>query len=367
MLKFFSVRNYKGFKDEIKFDFSDFKDYKFNTNAIRNKLINKAVIYGKNGSGKSNFGFAIFDITLHLVDKYQHPEQRTNYFNADSIESSAVFKYEFLLNDKTIVYEYTKDEHARLTSETFLINTQKIFGYNFLMKKGDFAGLKLLKLENSIVSTINMNISVLRYLAKNTNIEANSEISLLMNFVEHMLWFRSADGNQFIGFQNGGDDLIATIIRDGQVEQFEKYLNDADINLKLKQITDPLGKSSIYAEFSNHPILFWQIASNGTKVLTLYYYWLQRFKQASFIFIDEFDAFFHTILAEKLLIDMRDKIKTQLMITTHNTDLMSNSILRPDCYFILTEGKLLSLPNCTERELREGHNLEKMFKNGEFN
>jgi hypothetical protein len=367
MFKYFSVRNYKGFKDVIEFNFSDYKDYQFNINAIRNKLINKAVIYGKNGSGKSNFGLAIFDITLHLVDRQQHAEQLTNYLNADSIESNAVFKYEFIFNNKNVVYEYTKDEHAMLTSEAFSIDNQKIFAYNFVNKKGDFAGLKILKLENSISNATQMNISVLRYLAKNTNIEANSEITLLMDFVDHMLWFKSADGNQFIGFRNGGDDLIATIIRDGQVEQFEKYLNDADINLKLKQIVDPLGKSSIYADFTNRPLLFWQIASNGTKVLTLYYYWLQRFKKASFIFIDEFDAFFHTILAETLLIDMRDKIKTQLIITTHNTDLMSNSILRPDCYFILTAGKLLSLPKCTERELREGHNLEKMFKNGEFN
>ncbi len=367
MLKYFSVRNYKGFKDEIKFDFSDYKDYQFNTYAIRNKLINKAVIYGKNGSGKSNFGLAIFDITLHLVDRQQHAEQLTNYLNADSIESNAVFKYEFIFNEKSVVYEYTKDEYAQLTSESFSINNEKIFAYNFSSKKGDFSGLKILNLGNSIVNTTQMNISVLRFLAKNTNIEATSEISLLMDFVDHMLWFRSADGNQFIGFKNGGDDLLATIIKDGQVEKFEKYLNEADINLKLKQIADPLGKSSIYAEFSNRPLLFWQIASNGTKTLTLYYYWLQKFKKASFIFIDEFDAFFHTILAETLLIDMRDKIKTQLIITTHNTDLMSNAILRPDCYFILTSGKLLSLPHCTERELREGHNLEKMFKNGEFN
>ena len=40
--------------------------------------------------------------------------------------------------------------------------------------------------------------------------------------------------------------------------------------------------------------------------------------------------------------------------------------MRPDCYFILTENKITSLTNATDRELREGHNLEKLYKSGEF-
>ena len=41
--------------------------------------------------------------------------------------------------------------------------------------------------------------------------------------------------------------------------------------------------------------------------------------------------------------------------------------MRPDCYFILTEHRLTSLINATRRELREGHNLEKLYMSGEFN
>jgi len=46
---------------------------------------------------------------------------------------------------------------------------------------------------------------------------------------------------------------------------------------------------------------------------------------------------------------------------------MSNRLFRPDCLFILSRnGKLTSLNNATKRELREGHNLEKMYISGEF-
>jgi hypothetical protein len=46
---------------------------------------------------------------------------------------------------------------------------------------------------------------------------------------------------------------------------------------------------------------------------------------------------------------------------------MTNRIMRPDCLLILSSrGTLTSLCNATERELREGHNLEKMYISGEF-
>jgi hypothetical protein len=56
----------------------------------------------------------------------------------------------------------------------------------------------------------------------------------------------------------------------------------------------------------------------------------------------------------------------QTILTSHNTNLLSNRIMRPDCYFILTQDKLTSFANATDRELREGHNLEKLYMSGEF-
>ena len=57
----------------------------------------------------------------------------------------------------------------------------------------------------------------------------------------------------------------------------------------------------------------------------------------------------------------------QTILTSHNTYLANNELLRPDCYFMLNKGKLTSFSDSTDRELREGHNLEKMLRQGEFN
>lgn len=367
MLKKVYVKNYKGFKDEIFLDFSDYKEYKFNSYAIKDNLIKSAIIYGKNGSGKSNFGLAIFDLTLHLIDKQQNEIQFKNYLNGDSDEEYASFKYEFVIESLHFTYEYKKKSADLLVYESLHINSQKIFSYNFSTHKGDFSGLDIIGASNLKI-TDNINLSVLRYIAFNANIKETNPIARLMDFINSMLWFRTTtDGNQYIGLEKGSGHLIASIIESDSVKAFEKYLHENDIPYTLDVQKSLVGKDNLVAKYRYRNFDFVETASHGTKALLLYYYWIKRLNDASFIFIDEFDAFFHTFLAKDLFLEITRNVNCQMVITTHNTDLMSNNILRPDCYFILSHGKVTSLPNCTERELREGHNLEKMFKSGEFN
>ena len=45
---------------------------------------------------------------------------------------------------------------------------------------------------------------------------------------------------------------------------------------------------------------FFKIASTGTRSLALFYYWYICMEKASFVFIDEFDAFYHFELSESV-------------------------------------------------------------------
>ena len=85
------------------------------------------------------------------------------------------------------------------------------------------------------------------------------------------------------------------------------------------------------------------------------------------MFIDEFDAYYHYELSESIVLMLEKMTNTQVILTSHNTNLLSNRIMRPDCYFILSDTGITSLVNATGRELREGHNLEKLYMSGEFN
>ena len=87
--------------------------------------------------------------------------------------------------------------------------------------------------------------------------------------------------------------------------------------------------------------------------------------QASFVFIDEFDAFYHFKLAFEVCKQLFN-LDCQVFTSSHNTYLMTNDLLRPDCNFILQNNKIKPLQACTEKELRFGHNIEKLFRGGAF-
>ena len=69
MLKRFTVKNFKNFKETTILAFDQPANYEFNKEIVKDNCITKGIILGINGSGKSNLALAIFDIVLHLTDK----------------------------------------------------------------------------------------------------------------------------------------------------------------------------------------------------------------------------------------------------------------------------------------------------------
>ncbi|WP_461255328.1 AAA family ATPase [Treponema sp. R80B11-R83G3] len=116
---------------------------------------------------------------------------------------------------------------------------------------------------------------------------------------------------------------------------------------------------------------FFTYCYTGMKSLTVLFFWLQNAiyneKPPSFIFIDEFDAFYHQRLSEYVINVIKKISNCQFILTTHDTGVMSNDIMRPDCLFLMYKNKIKSLSSSTKKELRSAHNIEKMYRAGAFN
>ena len=369
MLIEFKVEGFKNFEKELVFDLSKTRNYNFSENAIKNGIVKTGLVYGINGSGKSNLGSAIFDIILHLTEKEKLINLYSHYLNLSNSNIMAKFYYKFKFEDDILEYEYQKDKPQNLVSEVVKINNKLISEYDYLTNKFK---LNLEGTENLNKNLNGNNISFIKYINNNINPEIDSElfkikkiIEKFINFVDNMLFFASLDGNFYQGFKKGPENLHEIILSKGKLKDFENFLKEAGIDYKL--IEKKIGKDRrIYCKFRSGEVDFFEIASKGTCSLTLFYSWLISLDKVSFVFIDEFDAFYHVDLAKKVVEELL-KLNIQAILTTHDTTIMTNDLLRPDCYFVLSEGKIKSLPDLTEKELRQAHNLEKMYRAGAFN
>lgn len=365
MLKRFSVKNFKNFKEQIVLDFSKIRDYEFNKSLVKNNLINKMLIYGPNNSGKSNLGAAIMDITRHLTDNSSENNlyNRNCYLNGDSTEDYVEFKYDFVINNKDISYYYKKDASSNLLIEELYEDGNLLFKYNY---QNDKYENYILEAKTIDISKRTTNMSVLKYIYNNTmNWDTFSTVKLFMEFVNNMLWFRSLRYNEFIGVMANNEDIVDFIINNRLLTDFQKFLNDCGQSYKLCEI-DELNRKSIGVKYKNTIAKFEQVMSTGTISLLLFYYWMNRTPNISFVFLDEFDAFYHYNLSVYILKYLNGRDGFQSIVTSHNPFLATNDLMRPDCYLLLKDGKLKSFADSTNKTIRQAHNLEKMMISGEF-
>lgn len=364
MLKLFEVSGFKNFKGRITLDLSDVRDYKFNTGCIKNNHIGKMIVYGKNSIGKSNFGLAMFDIVTHLSSNNVTPNIYDYYLNVDSLNDYAEFHYQFVFQKDEIDYIYRKDEKQSLIYERISINKKLFFEYDYTKKRGNTDGIK------ELAPTLNLSLqdvdSILKYVFTNTILTDSHPLRQMMKFVNNMLWFRSLDENRYSGYKTKSSDYLDFIFDIKVLREFEILLNKSGVDEKLIVKEDHDGKRRLYFD-TETPLPFFKVASSGTKALYTFFYWYKTSKDVSLMFIDEFDAFYHFELAESIITMLEEMGNAQIILTSHNTNLLTNRMMRPDCYFILTKDKLTSFANATNRELREGHNLEKLYMSGEFN
>ncbi|MCC7455182.1 MAG: ATP-binding protein, partial [Crocinitomix sp.] len=331
MLKKFRVSNFRSFEKDFEFDLSGINGYEFNKESIKNGIVNNALIYGHNGVGKSNLGLALFDLIGHLTEKNISDSSYVPYLNATSQHDLARFHYEFSFGANTVIYDYEKSDVRTTQSESLEINGKLLAKID--RKVSNQATIKFKGAETLNSELTNKNLSLIKYIKSNTQLADNRENAIFFtfyDFLESMLFFRSLDQNMYLGLETGSGGIQEDIIKRGNVKDLENFLNRGGIQCKLT-VAKELDRDVLAFDFDGKPISFYQIASTGTKSLTLFYFWLQRLKEKSkvkFLFIDEFDAFYHHELSA-LIVEELKKTNIQFILTSHNTSIITNDLLRP--------------------------------------
>ena len=373
MLSKFTVKNFKNFEKAFCIDFSQTKSYDFSKDCVKNKIVKMGLIYGPNSIGKSNLGKAIFDIVQTLTNKGTVPELYNIYQNAFHPNDPVEFSYEFRFEGHKLVYSYKKAEYEYILTERFLIDGKTVLSRTNNTFKTSLEGLETLKKRN-----LTPNISALRYIWANAIMSNNSQNALILklfDFVDRMLMIQNLENDNvyiYQGYLQGKQPIGTRILQKGKLQELENFLNLVDVKCKLTSQAFNNGLDKIYFDFNGNKIEFFDNASTGTKALTNFFFWYLEAKYSttapSFMYLDEFDASYHETAAETV-VKMLRKLDCQVILTTHDSNLLSNELLRPDCAFNMTEeyrnteGYVLGpLSSVVKKELREAHNIPKMFR-----
>ena len=226
MLAKFAVKNFRGFKERIEIDLTRHSNYTFNSFAIKDGIIKNGILYGPNGSGKTNFGLAIFDIVNHLSQKWKKPDYYFNFTYAGSRKLIVEFEYTFLLGGQTVEYCYGKDYRGALHHEQMSVNGRQVFKRangklevdNDEFPMGD-------SVRHNLADNAN-NVSIVNFLTTSYPLAGDNYLLRLNSFVNGMLWFRCLDTREFIGLENTITLLDEFIIRNKLVAEFERFLKE---------------------------------------------------------------------------------------------------------------------------------------------
>lgn len=363
MLTKFAVTNYRGFKERIELDLSNPNGYEFSGFAIKDGIVKDLMIYGPNGSGKSNLGYAIFDIVNHLTQKNKQADPYANFSYAWN-EQPVIFEYGFVFSAVRLEYKYSKNRQRILVTETLTADGSVLFD----RKEGHlYINEDLFPLQQSVKDDLLAqanNVSLISYLRNVFPMSKEDPMNRIFEFVDNMLWFRCLQDRGYIGFEVGTTNLEEYIINQGLVGDFSAFVQKVS-NQNLVFDEPQPGEKSIFCLIDGKRLPLLSIQSTGTDSLKLLYYWLSKLSSASLVFIDEFDAFYHYELAFEVCRRLFEQ-NSQVILTTHNTALMTNELLRPDCYFLIDGKQVKPLNKCTPKELRIGHNLEKIYRGNGF-
>lgn len=366
MLLRFWVENYWCFRDRVEIDFTDKRNYSFGKDCVRGDLLEKVIITGSNGAGKTSFGYALVDITSTLTGFTRDIGQANElcFINGDSGRDRATFHYEFSHRGSVVTYEYSKTSPYRIAREALYIDRAVAFEYDLDDMGSAVFDAKAMGLRSVDPGAIDGETAFLRSLCAAANPGEYSPLRTVMSFGESTLYYRAMwRMDDHIGQIDADMDVSGYVISNGLVDDLQAFLRD-DCGIDVRVGAEG-GRLVVLTGSKSIP--FFQAASRGTAIMCRLFVWTRRTRgRDALIFFDDFDDMFDYRAAENVMGRIIEGSSLQCVFATHNLGLISSDRMRPDCCFLMNNYQLRSLSSLTDKNLRRGHNLSKMLRDGEF-
>lgn len=368
MLAKMYLTNFLSFKERTEIDLTASK-YSIlgKTNVYKSEILKGALFIGPNASGKSNALKGLSFIIKMIKGEGVSFNRYRCLFSDNPI---ITIEYEFIFESKKVEYAIEHNIQTNSISENL-----KIDEITVLKRTGNTGELRIGQ-SVTIDDQVDSETLFLRTASFNTGrFPQEPTLRKLMDFLQ----------NSYIVDEYNWDARVgSTITRYAEefgVEKINKYLTAFKYDFSMEYGSESEGAGLKLTLGADNKMVFLKRKSfpfpnvlinesQGNQVFAdLLPHLIRVIENAGMLIVDEFGNSFHNKLAEKIISFFMENAKnSQIFITSHHTNLISNSVFRPDqinlITFLNTAGS--NAKRLSQFKPREAQNLEKMYLGGMF-
>lgn len=368
MLAKMYLTNFLSFKERTEIDLTASK-YSIlgKTNVYKSEILKGALFIGPNASGKSNALKGLSFIIKMIKGEGVSFNRYRCLFSDNPI---ITIEYEFIFESEKVEYAIEHNIQTNSISENL-----KIDEITVLKRTGNTGELRIGQ-SVTIDDQVDSETLFLRTASFNTGrFPQEPTLRKLMDFLQ----------NSYIVDEYNWDARVgSTITRYAEefgVEKINKYLTAFKYDFSMEYGSESEGAGLKLTLGADNKMVFLKRKSfpfpnvlinesQGNQVFAdLLPHLIRVIENAGMLIVDEFGNSFHNKLAEKIISFFMENAKnSQIFITSHHTNLVSNSVFRPDqinlITFLNTAGS--NAKRLSQFKPREAQNLEKMYLGGMF-
>lgn len=391
MLLYFKTSNNLSFQNEVEFSMvaGNFTEHKENIIPIEKYKINalkSSVIYGANASGKSNLLKSIANGVEFIQDSFTSTkvfDVFSNHFNKNNeINQTIPSKYVFgiLIDGIQFEYSFSLDRERIIEEELIEYRTQKpIYHFKRFYDKiekiykwafsNHFTGKKDTVKEITNSRTLFLTVGAFT--------ELPIAIKVLDWFRENIRWSIDffSPGKQSIDFtlkwikrNPEFKSVVLEYLQEADFTIIDLIIEEDDFGLEAKtfhKTIDLNGNESI-SKFD----LSTQESAGTNRFIAWIGIWIDVLLEGKTLLIDELGTSMHTLLSQHLinLFHKQNKHQSQLIFTTHDTNLMTQEIFRRDQIWIVEKDRLgnSELYSLSDFKIKKGKVLENSYLQGVY-
>ena len=376
MLTRVTLENFKSFQEKTEIDFTKTNYTILPQNVADNGVLKGCVFVGANASGKSNILRSI-KLLLDLL----FLERNINsgmYLCMFGKSARYTIDYEFKIQGHFIRYAFSVEgQKSSITEHLYMDDS-------LLMERMGLSARSYIADPSGVMydsEDIGKDTLFLRTLYFNTKFASNDILRDWMEYLKHSIYvnmferklvpYGSANVSLTSYLEQLGCDSINKFFDAYHFQQRIEYAYSSEGgNIRVVTGKEETDKMIFFKRDGIHvPIPFPEESLGNQNLLRILPSFLRVVKDGGMLLIDEFSSGFHNDL-ETLLIRyfMENATNAQMIFVSHSTNILSNSILRPDQEYSVEflEGIGSQVKRFSSEQPRSAQNIEKMYVSGVF-